>query len=84
MIQMPMSFIGGSIRQAFLQRSAATKHNGTLPELVNEICSVLIMLSVMPLPGEPNMIQFLQCCIKMYFRCKVILEFNTTPIVPKH
>ena len=48
MIQMPMSFIGGSIRQVFLQRSAVAKHNGTLPELVNEICSVLIMLSVMP------------------------------------
>lgn len=48
MIQMPMSIIGGSIRQVFLQRSAAAKHNGTLSELVNEICSVLIVLSVMP------------------------------------
>ena len=48
MIQMPMSFIGNSIRQVFLQRSAVAKHNGTHPEWVNEICSVLIMLSVMP------------------------------------
>ena len=48
MIQMPMNFIGNSIRQVFLQRCATAKNNGTLPELVNEICSVLIMLSVMP------------------------------------
>ena len=48
MIQMPMNFIGNSIRQVFLQRCATAKNNGTLPELVKEICSVLIMLSVMP------------------------------------
>ena len=48
MIQMPMSFIGGSIRQVFLQRGAVAKHNGSLPQLTEEICSVLIMLSVMP------------------------------------
>lgn len=48
MIQMPMSFIGGSIRQVFLQRGAVAKHDGTLPQLTEEICSVLIMISVMP------------------------------------
>ena len=48
MIQMPMSFIGGSIRQVFLQRGAVAKHDGTLPQLTEEICSVLIMVAVMP------------------------------------
>ena len=48
MIQMPMSFIGGSIRQVFLQRGAVAKHDGTLSHLTEEICSVLIMLAVMP------------------------------------
>jgi len=48
MIQMPMSFIGGSIRQVFLQRGAVAKHDGTLPQLTEEICSVLIMIAVMP------------------------------------
>ena len=31
MIQMPMSFIGGSISQVFLQRGAIAKHDGALP-----------------------------------------------------
>lgn len=48
MIQMPMSFVGGSIRQVFLQRGAVAKHDGTLPQLTEEICSVLIMIAVMP------------------------------------
>ncbi|MDD3906757.1 MAG: oligosaccharide flippase family protein [Bacteroidales bacterium] len=48
MIQLPMSFIGGSIRQVFLQRSSVAKHEGKLPALVEDACSVLIMLSVMP------------------------------------
>jgi len=48
MIQLPMSFIGGSIRQVFLQRSSVAKHEGKLPALVEDTCSVLIMLSVMP------------------------------------
>jgi len=48
MIQMPMSFIGGSIRQVFLQRGAVAKHDGTLPQLTEEICSVIIMIAVMP------------------------------------
>lgn len=48
MIQLPMSFIGNSIRQVFLQRSSVAKHEGKLPILVEETCSVLIMLSIMP------------------------------------
>ena len=43
-----MSFIGCSIRQVFLQRGAVAKHDGTLPQLTEEICSVLIMIAVMP------------------------------------
>jgi O-antigen/teichoic acid export membrane protein len=48
MIQLPMSFIGQSIRQVFLQRSAVAKHEGKLPEVVEDTCSVLIMISIMP------------------------------------
>ena len=48
MIQMPMSFIGGSILQVFLQCGAVAKHDGTLPQLTEEICSVIIMIAVMP------------------------------------
>jgi len=48
MIQLPMSFIGQSIRQVFLQRSAVAKHEGKLPEVVEDICSILIMISIMP------------------------------------
>lgn len=48
MIHMPMSFIGGSIRQVFLQRASVAKIDGTLPHLSEEICSVLITLSLAP------------------------------------
>ena len=48
MIQMPIGFIGESIRQVFLQRGSVAKHDGTLPQLTEEICSVLIMIAVMP------------------------------------
>lgn len=47
-IQTPMNFIGGSIRQVFIQRGSIAKHDGTLPHLTEDICSVLIIVSVLP------------------------------------
>ncbi|MBP2133100.1 O-antigen/teichoic acid export membrane protein [Methanomicrobium sp. W14] len=47
-IQMPMSLIGSSISQVFLQRASSGRHNNTLSELARDTTSVLIILTVMP------------------------------------
>jgi O-antigen/teichoic acid export membrane protein len=48
MIQMPMSFIGNSLRQVFLQRCSLLKHTGNFAPFVEETCSGLIILSLCP------------------------------------
>lgn len=48
MILLPMNFVGNSIRQVFVQRAAIAKQSGNLSKLSEEICSTLVVLSVLP------------------------------------
>ena len=46
---LPLSLIGGSIGQVLFQRAAVAVHNNTLPELVEEIVSLIITISFLPM-----------------------------------
>lgn len=48
-LQLPMSFIGGSISQVFFQRAAEAKANGTLSSLVENVFQVFVTLGLVPL-----------------------------------
>lgn len=48
LLQLPASFIGGSIGQVFLQRASVAKHAGNLSQVVEETCSLLFLLSLCP------------------------------------
>jgi len=48
MLQLPMSLIGGSIGQVFFQRASVAKHEGNLPSVVEDTCSLLFLLSICP------------------------------------
>jgi len=47
-VQVPMNFIGSSISQVFLQRSAIAKRDNALSDLARDTCSVLVIISVLP------------------------------------
>ena len=48
MLQLPGSLIGSSISQVFYQRANVEKYSGRLNLIVEEVASVLIILSVLP------------------------------------
>ena len=48
MIQMPMNLIGTSISQVFLQHASVAKDNDRLSTLVEDTCSILLIISILP------------------------------------
>lgn len=49
LLQLPMSFIGGSISQVFFQRAVEAKSEGTLPSLVENIFRLLVVIGMFPI-----------------------------------
>jgi len=48
-IQTPLSLIGGSIGQVFLQRASDAKRNGTVGLLIEDVVELMLLLSLVPL-----------------------------------
>ncbi len=49
LIQMPMSFIGGSISQVFFQRASVAKSENTLDLLVENVFRILVIIGLFPI-----------------------------------
>ena len=48
-IQTPLSLIGGSIGQVFLQRASEAKRDGTVGLLIEDVVELMLLLSLVPL-----------------------------------
>jgi len=48
-IQTPLSLIGGSIGQVFLQRASIAKQNGTVGLLIEDVVELMLLLALIPL-----------------------------------
>ncbi len=48
-LQLPMSFIGGSIAQVFFQRAAEARIEDKLPYLVENVFKVLVLIGLLPM-----------------------------------
>lgn len=49
LLQLPMSFIGGSISQVFFQRASRAYSEGTLPILVENVFRMLVIIGMFPI-----------------------------------
>lgn len=49
LLQLPMSFIGGSISQVFFQRASKAFTEGTLPSLVENVFRMLVVIGMFPI-----------------------------------
>lgn len=49
LLQLPMSFIGGSISQVFFQRASRAFSEGTLPSLVENVFRMLVIIGMFPM-----------------------------------
>lgn len=49
LLQLPMSFIGGSISQVFFQRASRAFTEGTLPYLVEDVFRMLVVIGMFPI-----------------------------------
>lgn len=49
LLQLPMSFIGGSISQVFFQRASRALSEGTLPSLVESVFRILVIIGMFPI-----------------------------------
>jgi O-antigen/teichoic acid export membrane protein len=49
LLQMPMSFIGGSISQVFFQRASVAKSENTLDSLVENVFRILVIIGMFPI-----------------------------------
>lgn len=49
LLQMPMSFIGGSISQVFFQRASIAKSENTLDSLVENVFRILVIVGMFPI-----------------------------------
>jgi len=49
LLQLPMSFIGGSISQVFFQRASRALSEGTLPSLVENVFRMLVIVGMFPI-----------------------------------
>lgn len=49
LLQLPMSFIGGSITQVFFQRASRAFTEGTLPSLVEDVFRMLVVIGMFPI-----------------------------------
>lgn len=49
LLQLPMSFIGGSISQVFFQRASRAKSDGTLDSLVENVFRLLVVIGMFPI-----------------------------------
>ncbi|WP_292380547.1 lipopolysaccharide biosynthesis protein [Methanosarcina sp. UBA289] len=49
LLQLPMSFIGGSISQVFFQRASRAFSEGTLPSLVENVFRMLVIIGMFPI-----------------------------------
>ena len=49
LLQMPMSLIGGSISQVFFQRASRALSEGTLPNLVESVFRMLVIIGMFPI-----------------------------------
>lgn len=49
LLQLPMSFIGGSISQVFFQRASRALSEGTLPSLVENVFRMLVIIGMFPI-----------------------------------
>ena len=49
LLQLPMSFIGGSISQVFFQRAAKARLEGTLDSLVENVFRMLVIIGMFPI-----------------------------------
>ena len=49
LLQLPMSFIGGSISQVFFQRASRAVSNGTLSTLVENVFRMLVLIGMFPI-----------------------------------
>ena len=49
LLQLPMSFIGGSISQVFFQRASRALSEGTLPSLVESVFRMLVIIGMFPI-----------------------------------
>ncbi|KKG79372.1 translocase [Methanosarcina mazei] len=49
LLQLPMSFIGGSISQVFFQRAAKARHENTLESLVENVFRMLVIIGMFPI-----------------------------------
>ncbi|KKG29098.1 translocase [Methanosarcina mazei] len=49
LLQLPMSFIGGSISQVFFQRASRAKSDGTLDSLVESVFRLLVVIGMFPI-----------------------------------
>lgn len=48
-VQTPLSLIGGSIGQVFLQRASSAKRDGTVGLLIEDVVELMLLLSLVPL-----------------------------------
>ena len=48
-IQTPLSLVGGSIGQVFLQRASEAKREGTIGHLIEDVVELMLLLSLVPL-----------------------------------
>lgn len=49
LLQLPMSFIGGSISQVFFQRASEAKTKGTISSLVENVFRLLVIIGMFPI-----------------------------------
>lgn len=49
LLQLPMSFIGGSISEVFFQRASRSFTEGTLPSLVENVFRMLVVIGMFPI-----------------------------------
>lgn len=49
LLQLPMSFIGGSISQVFFQRASRARSEGTLASLVENVFRMLVLIGMFPI-----------------------------------
>jgi len=48
-LQFPMSLIGGSIAQVFFQRASEARSDGTLPNFVESVFHLLVVIGIFPI-----------------------------------